>query len=148
MSISANVGSLASYLSKIRSRQSYFRFKDWVTRTTNATPLVGKWISRKFHIIKQAMKSAFYQGNIFENMGFAYLGPIDGHNQRALERVLSRAKTIKRPCLIHVKTTKGKGYSYAENQPTDFHGISSFVVETGEHGGKVKPDFSETSATV
>ncbi len=143
MSISANVGSFATYLSKIRSRQGYFRFKDFLIRLTSKTPLIGKWIYRLFQKIKQALKSIFYQGNIFENMGFAYLGPIDGHNQRELERVLERARSLKKPCLVHVKTVKGRGYSYAESQPTDFHGLSSFVVETGEHGKKVKPDFSD-----
>lgn len=143
MSISANVGSFATYLSKIRSRQWYFRFKDTLSRVTNAIPLIGKWIYRRFQKIKQALKSIYYQGNIFENMGFTYLGPIDGHNQREIERVLKRAKNLKKPCLIHVKTVKGKGYSFAEDQPSDFHGLSSFVVETGEHGQKAKPDFSD-----
>ncbi len=143
MSISANVGSLATYLSKIRTRQGYFRFKDWLSSVTMGTPLIGKSFYRFFQKCKNALKSVFYQGNIFEHMGFAYLGPVDGHNQRALERVLARAKDLQKPCLVHVKTIKGKGYSYAENQPTDFHGLSSFVVETGEHGKKVKPDFSD-----
>lgn len=143
MSISENVGSFASYLSKIRSRQGYFRFKDFLTRFTNKIPLIGKTVYKLFQKCKNAMKSFFYQGNIFEDMGFAYLGPIDGHNQKVLERVLQRAKTLKKPCLIHVKTVKGKGYSFAENQPTDFHGLSSFDIETGEHGTKTKPDFSD-----
>ena len=143
MSISANVGSLATYLSKIRSRQAYFRFKDGLSDFTVRVPFIGKWLYRFFQKCKNAMKSAFYQGNIFEHMGFAYLGPVDGHNQRVMERVMNRAKELKRPCLIHVKTTKGKGYSFAEDQPTDFHGLSSFVVETGEHGKKAKPDFSD-----
>lgn len=143
MSISANVGSLATYLSKIRSRQVYFRFKDGLTRITMGTPLIGKAFYRFFQKCKNALKSVFYQGNIFEHMGFAYLGPVDGHNQRVLERVIERAKNLKKPCFIHVKTIKGKGYSYAEDKPTDFHGLSSFVVETGEHGKKAKPDFSD-----
>ena len=143
MSISANVGSFAAYLSKIRSRQGYFRFKDVLTRAANATPLIGKWIYRFFHNVKQALKRIFYQGNIFEDMGFAYLGPIDGHNQKALERVLIRAKNLKKPCLVHVKTIKGKGYSYAENQPVDFHGLSSFDILTGEHGQKNRSNFSD-----
>ena len=143
MSISENVGSFAAYLSKIRSRQGYFKFKDILTRITTGTPLIGKVFYRFFQKIKQALKSFFYQGNIFEDMGFAYFGPIDGHNQKTLERVLKRAKNLKKPCLVHVKTVKGKGYSYAEDQPADFHGLSSFNVATGEHGKKVKPDFSD-----
>ncbi len=143
LSISQNVGSVAAYLSKIRSRQSYFKFKDFVSRLALGTPLIGQKIYRFFQRIKQVLKSIFYQGNIFENMGFVYMGPIDGHNQKVLERVLNRAKGYKKPCLIHVKTIKGKGYSFAEDQPTDFHGLSSFDVETGAHGIKPKPDFSE-----
>ncbi len=142
MSISKNVGSFSDYLSKIRSRQSYFKFKDFLTRITSGTPLIGKSIYRFFQKIKQAMKSVFYQGNIFENMGFVYLGPIDGHNQKTLERVMQRAKNLKRPCLIHVKTVKGKGYTFAESQPADFHGLGSFDVVTGERGSGKKEDFS------
>ncbi len=142
MSISKNVGSFSDYLSKIRSRQGYFKFKDFLSRVTNGTPLIGKSIYRFFQKTKQAMKSVFYQGNIFENMGFVYLGPIDGHNQKTLERVLQRAKDLKRPCLIHVKTVKGKGYTFAESQPTDFHGLGSFDIETGERGSGRKADFS------
>ncbi len=143
MSISANVGSFAHYLSKIRSRRAYFRFKDLLTRITTGTPLIGKTIYKLFQKSKMALKSFFYQGNIFEDMGFAYLGPIDGHNLKSLERVLQRAKELKKPCLIHVKTIKGKGYCFAESQPTDFHGLGGFDVETGEHGVKAKADFSE-----
>lgn len=143
MSISVNVGAIAANLSKIRSRRWYFGFKDWLSRVTLRTPFVGKIFYRLFQKIKQSLKSFFYQGNIFEDMGFYYLGPVDGHNQQQLERVLQRAKDLKKPCLVHAKTVKGKGYLYAENQPSDFHGISSFVVETGEHGNKVKPDFSD-----
>lgn len=143
MSISQNVGSFADYLSKIRSRQGYFRFKDFLTRTTNATPIIGKPLYHLFQRIKNAAKSMFYQGNIFENMGFAYLGPIDGHNQKTIERVLTRAKNLQKPCLVHVKTVKGKGYTFAENQPTAYHGLGSFDIETGKHSPKVKADFSE-----
>lgn len=142
MSISKNVGSLADYLAKIRSRQSYFKFKDILTRITQGTPFVGKAFYKFFQKIKRALKSVFYQGNIFENMGFVYFGPIDGHNQRTLERVLNRAKELKRPCLIHVKTVKGKGYTFAEEQPSSFHGLGSFDVETGKQSADKKADFS------
>jgi len=147
MSITANVGSFAHYLSKIRSKRGYFRFKDFLTRTTTSIPFVGKTIYRLFQKSKIAMKSFFYQGNIFEDMGFAYLGPIDGHNIEKLERVMLRAKELKRPCLIHVKTVKGKGYAFAESQPTDFHGLGSFDVATGTHPSKSKPDYSEVFGT-
>lgn len=143
MSISANVGSFANYLSKIRTKGAYFRFKDFLTDVTTKTPLIGKTVFKLFQKAKMAMKSLFYQGNIFEDMGFAYLGPIDGHHQHSLERVLLRAKELKKPCIVHVKTIKGKGYAFAENEPTDFHGLGSFNVETGEHGTKPKPDFSD-----
>ena len=142
MSISKNVGSLADYLAKIRSRQGYFKFKDALTRITRGTPLIGRAVYGFFQKIKRALKSVFYQGNIFENMGFVYFGPIDGHNQRTLERVLSRAKELKRPCLIHVKTVKGKGYTFAEEQPSNFHGLGSFNVETGKQSSDKKIDFS------
>ncbi len=142
MSISRNVGSFAENLAHIRSRQGYFKFKDFLTRTTNATPLVGKWLYKAFQKIKQALKAIFYQGNIFEDMGFAYLGPIDGHNLAVLERVLRRAKDLKRPCLVHVRTIKGKGYPFAESKPLDFHGLGAFDIETGEGSKKAKEDYS------
>jgi 1-deoxy-D-xylulose-5-phosphate synthase len=142
MSISRNVGSLSDYLSKIRSKKSYFNFKDFLSRTTKSTPLIGKHVYRFFQKIKQTLKSIFYQGNIFENMGFDYLGPIDGHNQKTLERVLQRAKDLKRPCLIHVKTVKGKGYTPAEDQPSDFHGLGAFDAQTGEKTTAITTDFS------
>lgn len=142
MSIAKNVGSLADYLSKIRSRQGYFKFKDFFSRITKGTPLIGNGIYNFFQRIKRALKSVFYQGNMFEIMGFSYMGPIDGHNQKTLERVLLRAKESKRPCLIHVKTVKGKGYTYAETQPADFHASSSFDIRTGERSSTQKGDFS------
>ena len=142
MSISKNVGSLADYLSKIRSRQGYFKFKDILSQITRGTPVIGKSFYKLFQKIKRALKSVFYQGNIFENMGFVYFGPIDGHNQRTLERVLTRAKEQKKPCLIHVKTVKGKGYTFAEEQPSDYHGLGSFDVETGERSVPRSDDFS------
>ena len=123
MSISKNVGSLADYLAKIRSRQGYFKFKDVLTRMTQGTPLVGKGFYKFFQKIKRALKSVFYQGNIFENMGFVYFGPIDGHNQRTLERVLNRAKELKRPCLIHVKTVKGKAIHLQKRNPPIIMGL-------------------------
>ncbi len=143
MSISPNVGSFATHLSKIRSRNLYFKFKDLIANGTQKIPVVGKSLYSFFQKVKQIMKSMVYHGNIFEDMGFLYLGPIDGHNLPVLERVLNRAKELKRPCLVHIKTVKGKGYSFAENMPSDFHGLSSFDIETGEHGKKVKPDFSD-----
>jgi 1-deoxy-D-xylulose-5-phosphate synthase len=143
MSIAKNVGSFSDYLSKIRSRQWYFKFKDTLSSITTKTPIVGKAFYNLFQKIKRALKSVFYQGNMFEIMGFYYMGPIDGHNQKTLERVLNRAKNLRRPCFIHVKTTKGKGYAFAENMPCDFHASGSFDIETGERAKKDKQDYSE-----
>lgn len=132
MSISKNVGAMARYLAVIRSKTSYIRFKTTIARIFGAIPLIGKPIRRALFRSKAALKNAIYKSTLFEDMGFAYLGPVDGHDQKLLERTLSVAKSLNRPSLIHVCTLKGKGYSPAERQPRMFHGIGKFDIDTGE----------------
>ncbi len=131
MSISKNVGAIAKALTRMRNRRSYFKFKDILTNFTVKIPLIGKPIYSRLVRLKSAIKSYFYSSNIFEGMGFKYIGPVDGHNIELLLRVLNRAKSIKQPVFVHVKTKKGKGYSFAENSPRDFHGVGEFDVGTG-----------------
>ena len=131
MSISKNVGFVAQYLSKIRAKPRYFRIKDRAKGLLNKIPLIGEPISNWISDVKNFFKILIYRDNLFENFGLTYLGPVDGHDIRALTDVLERAKQLKKPVLIHAQTKKGKGYSFAEHAPQTFHGISSFDVQTG-----------------
>lgn len=132
MSISKNVGSFSKYLSKIRSRPAYFKTKDTVESVFNHVPLVGKPIARMMLKTKNMLKTVVYGSNWFEDMGFYYLGPVDGHNLETLCDVLTRAKELHRPVFLHVETQKGKGYSFAEENPGEYHGTSGFDIDTGK----------------
>ena len=132
MSINRNVGALPRHLAVIRTRPIYFMTKKTVDKTLRHTPLIGKPIWRFLYKVKTFMKNAIYNSTLFEDMGFTYMGPIDGHDIGKLTAVLKQAKTVNRPVLVHVNTVKGKGYEFAEKNPRNFHGISGFDVETGD----------------
>lgn len=132
MSISKNVGLLAKRLAVMRSRSGYFRLKNFTSRLLFKIPLIGKPIANGIFKIKTDVKNMMYQSNFFEDMGVRYMGPIDGHNIQHLTDALEGAKLIKSPVIVHVNTTKGKGYKPAEDNPTDFHGVSSFNSESGQ----------------
>ena len=132
MSISKNVGAIAGALTRLRSRSSYFKAKDVIERMLRRIPAVGDKLCRSVIRIKSALKSYFYKANIFEDMGFVYMGPVDGHDICACSRLLARAKSIHKPVLVHVNTIKGKGYAFAEEQPKQYHGVGSFDIITGK----------------
>ncbi len=132
MSISPNVGAMAKYLAGIRSREGYFRFKDNLEHFLLKIPVIGKGIFSLFRNIKRFFKDFFYSSNTFEHFGFVYLGPADGHDIEMLIRTFRRAKSIKRPVLVHINTIKGKGYDPAEKMPSKFHGVAPFEIATGE----------------
>ncbi|MBR5872857.1 MAG: 1-deoxy-D-xylulose-5-phosphate synthase, partial [Oscillospiraceae bacterium] len=142
MSISPNVGAMAKYLAKIRSREDYFRFKDNFEHTLLKMPVIGKPIYGFFREIKRYFKDLFYSSNTFEHFGFVYLGPADGHDMAMLIRTLRRAQSMKRPVLVHVNTVKGKGYTPAEEKPSKFHGVAPFEIESGELKKKSSDSFS------
>ncbi|MEG0770734.1 MAG: 1-deoxy-D-xylulose-5-phosphate synthase [Clostridia bacterium] len=144
MSISKNVGGMAKYLSKIRNNPSYFKAKDRIFNFLIKIPKVGQKIIRHIMASKTALKEILYHQTMFENMGFTYLGPVDGHNIEELSKLFLRAKILKVPVLIHVNTVKGKGYSFAENAPTAFHGLGKFEIETGEVISKTETSFTKT----
>ncbi len=123
MSISKNTGAFALYLAQIRSSQKYYRTKKSVESILEKTPVVGKSIGKAAQRTKKLLREALYNSNLFENLGFKYLGPIDGHDLEELTEALSVAKMMKRPCLVHVYTKKGKGYLPAENNSGEYHGI-------------------------
>ena len=126
MSISKNVGALAKYLSTIRSKPEYLDTKKAVGRILDTVPAVGEPIKKAIVTSKKALKGALYHSTMFEDFGFIYLGPVDGHNIEETQRILERAKSFNQPVLVHVNTVKGKGYSPAEKNPGAFHGVSSF----------------------
>lgn len=132
MSISKNVGGIPVYLSKIRTKTGYSRSNRKIKEITKKIPIIGKPIVSFAHYTKQIIKRAIIPNMYFEDIGFTYLGPIDGHNIKKLEDIMERSKKIKGPVLIHVVTKKGKGYRIAEENPDKFHGISAYNKETGE----------------
>ena len=132
MSISKNVGSMARYLTRIRTKPGYFRLKAAMEKTINKIPLVGYRISNFLFRIKSSVKRMIYGSTLFEDIGFRYMGPIDGHNLDTLCSALESAKISGRPVLLHINTIKGKGYDFAERDPSQFHGIARFDINTGE----------------
>lgn len=138
MSISRNVGAMPRAFTKMRNRKGYHKMKFAVSTLLLKLPLIGKPIHNFVFSVKEAFKSLVYKNNIFTSLGFNYLGPVNGHDTEAMERLFTIAKSYNRPTLVHVVTTKGKGYSYAENQPKDYHGVSSFDIDKGKDISKSK----------
>lgn len=143
MSISPNVGGLTKHLNRLRSRPAYYHFKKWYRRLFGADPPRNP-IYRFNHGVKSAVKKLLLPGStLFEDMGFTYLGPIDGHDIFRLCDVLQWAKELRRPVLVHVKTKKGKGCRFAEENPDRFHGVGPFDVKTGRFLGAEQETFSQ-----
>jgi len=131
MSISPNVGALSKYLTDVISTQTYNKLKKDIWDLTGFIPAVGKPARVILNRVEKSLKSLIIPGSWFENLGFRYFGPLDGHDLIRLMQVLAHLKTIKGPLLLHVYTTKGKGYCYAEEDATRFHGISAFELKNG-----------------
>ncbi|QEK12158.1 1-deoxy-D-xylulose-5-phosphate synthase [Crassaminicella thermophila] len=132
MSISQNVGGISRYLNRLRTDPKYFKVKDDVEYILNKIPAVGKAMYKTAEKAKDSLKYFLVPGIIFEELGFTYIGPVNGHDIKELKVVLQRAKNIKGPVFIHVITKKGKGYKYAEKNPDKFHGIGPFDIESGK----------------
>ncbi len=131
MSITKNVGGLSKYLTKIRTEPAYYKVKQDIDYILNRIPTIGKRMVKTMKRAKSSIKHMMIPGIIFEELGFTYVGPIDGHDIFRLIDVLNKAKRMTGPILIHAYTKKGKGYSFAEEKPDVFHGISSFDIKTG-----------------
>ena len=143
MSISKNVGGMSRYLSKIRNEPIYFKVKEDLDYIINKIPAIGKSTVKALSKVKGSIKYSFVPGMLFEELGFRYLGPVDGHDITALIKILTIAKRLKGPILIHIFTQKGRGYTFAEEKPHLFHGVSPFEVETGEVRSKGGPTYSD-----
>lgn len=131
MSISKNVGALSKHLNDLRSAPSYIGAKADVSKILKKVPVVGNDIVKAIEITKEKIKYMLVQGILFEEMGFRYFGPVDGHDIKELISNINKVKKIKGPVLLHVYTKKGKGYNLAESDPKKYHGISAFNVLTG-----------------
>lgn len=131
MSISSNVGGMSSYLGRIRSDPKYSRLKKDFEQFVSRVPLVGNKMVSSAEKIKGSLKYLIMPGMLFEELGFTYFGPVDGHNISALKNVLKQAGKMSGPVLVHVVTEKGKGYHYAEKSPETFHGIGPFDRSNG-----------------
>lgn len=136
MSISPNVGGLSQYLNRIRTAPTYFKMKEDVENILNSIPAIGKKVFKTAERAKDSFKYFLVPGVFFEELGFKYLGPINGHNIADIVDVLERAKTVEGPVLIHVLTKKGKGYKPAEDNPDKFHSASPFDIDTGKAKNK------------
>lgn len=132
MSISDNVGSMAKNLNHIRISPKYFTFKSKIQHVLSRVPKIGAQVQRLITITNTKIRKRLYHSTMFEDLGFRYYGPIDGHDLESLIDVLTVAKAHNNSVLIHVNTLKGKGYEFAEKNPSKFHGIGKFDIETGE----------------
>lgn len=144
MSISPSVGNLANHLTKLRSNKIYRATKKTVKSLLLMIPFLGKYIYKILDKIKDILKHTLLPRSVlFEQFGFTYFGPIDGHDVKELITILNRAKSAKKPALVHVITKKGKGYKPAEKNPDKFHGVGKFNIETGETLSKSGDSFSK-----
>lgn len=147
MSIDSNVGAISEYLTKVRSDPQYAKVKENLDSLFKRIPTVGNKMADFADKIKDTIKSMLVSGAFFEELGFKYFGPIDGHNLPDLIQVLENSKSFERPVLIHVQTKKGKGYAPAELRPDKFHGTGAFNIPTGEAVKKgTKPSYTSIFA--
>jgi len=147
MSIAKNVGALSSFFSRKLADQRYLRFKDDLKNWLRQVPKIGDELVNYARRSEESLKSFFTPGMLFEAFKFTYLGPINGHNIRQLTNVFEQVQTLNGPTLVHVLTTKGKGYPPAETNPTHFHGVGCFEPETGK-STKSKASFPGDYSTV
>lgn len=140
MSISENVGGMSRYLNGLRTAEAYTSLKKGVEDTLMKIPVQGEKILYQMKKTKSGLKQLFVPGMLFEDMGITYLGPVDGHDIRKLYKTFQEAKRVDHAVLVHVLTQKGKGYAPAEENPSRFHGIVPFDIETGEAKQKSTKD--------
>jgi len=143
MSISKNVGAMSSYLNRLRTDPSYARTKDEIEGILSRIPGIGPNLARAAGRFKDTVKYLMVPGIWFEELGFTYIGPINGHNLEELTTVLANVRKMKGPVLVHVITQKGRGYQPALNDPDLFHGIGPFDIDTGKTARKLLPSYTE-----
>lgn len=143
MSISPNVGGLNKFLGKLRTKKLYTTTNNLLKKQISSVPVIGQPMVVGIQRIKRAIKQLVIHKMFFEDIGFTYLGPVDGHNIEELESILKTSKQVNGPVLIHVLTKKGKGYKFAEKNPDKFHAISPFNIENGELKTPKEKDYSK-----
>lgn len=132
MSIDQNVGGVHSYLARLRTDPKYFRLKEDLEQLLERIPAIGRTMLRSAERLKDSVKYLLVPGMLFEELGFTYLGPVNGHNIPGMLALFREARGVKGPILIHAVTKKGKGYVYAEKDPHFFHGVGPFDKDTGK----------------
>lgn len=142
MSISKNVGGLSQYLNRLTNREGYFKLKNRVDRNLHQIPVIGVPVFSFLRRVKNRLKYLLAPGAMFQELGFHYYGPVNGHDFHKLAMVLEQIKDQPGPAVLHVYTKKGKGYSFAEQAPGRFHGISSFDPSTGSCSKQKRQDYS------
>lgn len=143
MSIAKNVGALSGYLTRLRTDPMYYRSREEFESLIQKIPAIGPKMLRVLERLKDSVKYLVVPGMFFEELGYTYLGPVNGHNIVALINTLDKAKTVKGPVLVHVATRKGMGYPPAEKDPDLFHGIGPFDVKSGEVRRSDKISYTE-----
>ena len=143
MSIAKNVGALSEYLAKMRTAPSYSKVKHDIEYLLRRIPAIGDRVAKTAERVKDSLKYFLVPGVLFEELGFTYFGPIDGHNLVSLMDVLRQTKNVEGPILIHILTQKGKGYTPAECNASQFHGVGPFCIESGQAAtGSTKPTYT------
>jgi 1-deoxy-D-xylulose-5-phosphate synthase len=143
MSIGPNVGGLSKYLSRLSMKARYQKFRRAVDAFVKKIPLAGGLLFNVMVRLKRAVKAVFYTDNFFVDLGFEYVGPIDGHHILQLIQVIKDAGNLNKPVVIHVITQKGKGYSFAESNPKTYHGVPAFQVEKTLESGNDQITFTQ-----
>ena len=143
MSISKNTGGMSMLLSKLRTKRSYNKSSDAVKKVILKIPGIGRPVVKIVQKVKRSIKQLVIPKMFFEDIGFRYLGPVDGHDIQELERMLQISKQLEGPVLIHIITKKGKGYKIAEENPDKFHATGPFDIETGKSKKEKKDDYSK-----
>ena len=143
MSISKNIGGLNMFLSKLRTKKLYTKSNVSMKKIINEIPIIGKPFVKVVQRVKRSIKQLIIPKMFFEDIGFTYLGPVDGHNIEQLQNIMQLSKQVEGPVLIHVLTKKGKGYKIAEDSPDKFHATAPFDIETGKTKKEKKADYSK-----
>ena len=143
MSISKNIGGVNLFLSKLRTRKTYTQSNISLKKIVGKIPKIGKPTVRMVQKLKRSIKQLIIPKMFFEDIGFTYLGPVDGHDIEELENMIKISKKLDVPVLIHVLTKKGKGYKIAEENPDKYHATGPFEIETGKSKKEKKKDYSK-----
>ena len=143
MSISKNVGGISRFLTKIRTKRFYKKSNNFIRKILEKSHKIGPEIIKSARRVKYSIKQLVLPNMFFEDLGFKYLGPVDGHDIERVEWILNLAKKEKDPVVVHIITKKGKGYKWAEENPDNFHATGSFDLETGKPLKEKKDDYSK-----